>query len=50
MNTKRQISLERAKELKSRITDYLAALKFIAKGLELQSQFLERKRFILITF
>lgn len=47
MKTKRQISLDRAKELKSRIVDYLEFKKTIPKGLEQEEGFLKRKNEIL---
>ncbi len=47
MKTKREISLERAKVLKTHITDYLEAKKFIPKGLEKQDEISRRKEGIL---
>jgi len=47
MKSKKDISLERAKVLKSRIQDYLEARKFIPKGLEKQEEILRRKQRIL---
>ncbi|SHH13585.1 glutamate 2,3-aminomutase [Tepidibacter thalassicus] len=46
-NKKKQISLQRAKELKSRIEDYIEARKHIPKGLEKKSELEERKKKIL---
>ena len=46
-NNKREISLKRAEELKSRIEDYLEAKKTISKGLENQEALIERKNKIL---
>ncbi len=43
MKTKRQISLERAAELKTRIDDYLEARKHIPKGLENETEIEKRK-------
>ncbi len=45
--TKRQISLDRALELKSRISDYLAVRASIPKGLERQAEILTRKQEIM---
>ncbi len=50
MKSKRDIALERADELKSRITDYLEAKQFIPKGLELTDEFKIRKQEILKIF
>ncbi len=47
MKSKKQISLDRAEVLKSRINDYLEAKKFIPKGLEKKKEVLERKEEIL---
>lgn len=47
MKTKREISLERAAELKSHIDDYLEARKKIPKGLELSEQIQQSKARIL---
>ncbi|MBI9008790.1 MAG: glutamate 2,3-aminomutase [Tenericutes bacterium] len=47
MKTKRQVSLARSKELKSRIADYLEAKKSISKGLEMEPIFIKRKKEIL---
>lgn len=44
---KREISLKRAKELKSRITDYLDARERIPRGLYMREKFIESKRRIL---
>lgn len=46
-NTKRNVSLERAKELKSRIVDYLDARKTIPKGLEKEAEIAVRKQEIM---
>ncbi len=46
-NIKRQISIERAKELKSRIEDFLEARKEIPKGMDLEAELLDRKNKIL---
>ena len=43
----REISLQRAQELKSRIEDYLEARKTIPKGLEMQEKLQQRKQTIL---
>ncbi len=50
MKNKRQIALERAAELKTRIADYLEARKSIPKGLEKASEISKRKTFILEYF
>ena len=50
MKTKRQISLERAQELKTRIDDYLEAKKTIPKGLEQTDIIESRKKRILKIF
>ena len=47
---KREISLERAKELKSRIVDYLEARENIPKGLFMDDQFKKSKQKILQSF
>ncbi|WP_133628328.1 glutamate 2,3-aminomutase [Fonticella tunisiensis] len=46
-NLKREISLQRASELRSRIDDYVSARKSIPSGLELQDAINERKEKIL---
>ena len=47
MKTKREISLDRAAILKTRIHDYLEAKRFIPKGLEQTQEFRQRKAQIL---
>ncbi len=46
-NEKRQISLERAEELKSRITDYLQEREKISRGLYMENEFAKSKQRIL---
>ncbi len=46
-DTKRQISIERAKELKGRIEDFLEVKKEIPKGLDQEEEILKRKNRIL---
>lgn len=50
VNKKRKVSLERAKELKERIDDYLNIRDSIPKGLELKDQYNKRKKKILNLF
>ncbi len=52
MNKKREISLERANELKTRIDDYLVARKEIAKGMseEVQGQYEKSKKILMEHF
>jgi glutamate 2,3-aminomutase len=50
MDNKRKISLDRAKELKSRIDDYLKVRPSIPKGIEKDKEINERKRDILTFF
>lgn len=50
MNDKRKISLERAKELKAQIADYLEARKAIPKGMEKQKEIAERQSQIMEYF
>ena len=50
MNDKRKISLERAKELKAHIKDYLNARKSIPKGMELQKDIADRQSQIMEYF
>lgn len=49
-NKKRQISIQRASELKSKIEDFLEARKIIPKGMEIDNQLVERKNRILNLF
>ncbi|MDR1549021.1 MAG: glutamate 2,3-aminomutase [Hungatella sp.] len=44
---KRQVSIERAEELKGRIEDFLEARKGIPKGMDLEKEFIKRKTKIL---
>ncbi|WP_349948155.1 glutamate 2,3-aminomutase [Lacrimispora sp. BS-2] len=44
---KRQVSIERAEELKGRIEDFLEARKGIPKGMDLEKEFIKRKAKIL---
>lgn len=50
MNEKRRISLERARELKAHIKDYLNARKSIPKGMELQKDIADRQSKIMEYF
>lgn len=50
MDNKRKISLDRAKELKSRIDDYLKVRPSIPKGIEKDKEIKERKKEILTHF
>lgn len=49
-NRKRAISLQRSKELKSRIEDFLEARKTIPKGLEMEEELIQRKNKVLKLF
>ncbi|MBF8983887.1 glutamate 2,3-aminomutase [Lutibacter sp. B2] len=50
MPTKRDVSLERAAELKSRITDYLEARESIVRGIDIEDQISKRRANLLEFF
>lgn len=50
MSTKREVSLERADELKSKITDYLEARKSIPRGIDIEDEISKRRAKLLEFF